>query len=428
MTRSGSTRLRTAAFISVAALVAGTLSASSGGSEPAAETTTLSFLSSFTTGNATGDEFNKLAAQFTAETGIKIDVEEANTNDIADRFEATALAGEERDMVILNLTPSTTDWLPQGLVVDTRKYLDDWGLTPKIKPEAIKYWTQEQGVAGFPFIGFNWPIWYNMDLLKKAGVDKVPATTDDLIAAATKLRAAGIQPMSLGGADWPVQNFVTWMTQQYVKPADAEKLFKSGGYCANPNAVKGLDLLGKLRDAGVFIDNVQGYTADQMTTAYFQGQAAMMPSGSWAYTTASPAIAGATQLGGFPVPSGGAYTKPTAFQGYSAGFFLTKNGEKHIDGVKKFMDFFYSQKVLQSWVSDASQILNVTPTALGDAQATNPLTIKGNKVNADVVDFLLLPDSYIPAGFDYQPVATEFLGTKGMPGAEFCKALDKLYA
>jgi multiple sugar transport system substrate-binding protein len=201
MTRSGTTQLRTAAVLSVAALAAGMLSAcSGGGDEPAAATTTLSFLSSFTTGNATGDEFNKLAAQFTAETGIKIDVEEANTNDIADRFEATSLAGEERDMVILNLTPSTTDWLPLGLVVDTKNYLDDWGLTAKIKPEAIKYWTQDQGVAGFPFIGFNWPIWYNMDLLKKAGVDKAPATTDDLITAATKLRAAGIQPMSLGGA------------------------------------------------------------------------------------------------------------------------------------------------------------------------------------------------------------------------------------
>src|SRR6478672_5303687 len=115
MTRSGSTRLRTAAFISVAALVAGSLSACGGGSEPAAETTTLSFLSSFTTGNATGEELNNLATQFP---------------------EATALAGEERDMVILNLTPSTTDWLPQGLVVDTKKYLDDWGLTAKIKPEA----------------------------------------------------------------------------------------------------------------------------------------------------------------------------------------------------------------------------------------------------------------------------------------------------
>jgi multiple sugar transport system substrate-binding protein len=427
MIRSTHRRLRLAALLATASLAAGALTACSGDDAAETDTQTLTILSSFTTGNATGDHFNKLAKDFTAQTGIQVDVEEANTNDIANTYEASKLADEERDLVILNLTPDTSDWLPQGQVVDVKKYLDEWGLTDKIVPEAMEFWTQaDSGVAGFPYTGFNWPVWYNTDLLKQAGVTQVPATVDDLIAASAKLRAAKIPPMVLGGAEWPVQNFITWMVQQFVRPDEAKQIFAKGGYCASPGAVQGLDLLGKLRDSGVFVDNVQGYTADQMTSAYFAGKAAMMPSGSWSYTEAPPAIASATELGGFPVSTGGAYSKPTAFQGHSNGFFLSPNGEKKIASVEKFIKFMYDQPTLQGWVSEGSQIMSVKNDILGSVTSTQPLVVKGNEL-APKVDYLVLPDSYIPSGTDYSPAGSEFLGKKNQSGAEFCKTLDKLY-
>ena len=46
-------------------------------------------------GNATGDQFNKLARTSAAQTGIKIDIEEANNDDVAPVFEASALADEQ---------------------------------------------------------------------------------------------------------------------------------------------------------------------------------------------------------------------------------------------------------------------------------------------------------------------------------------------
>jgi multiple sugar transport system substrate-binding protein len=426
MTRTLSSRLRAAALVGAAAIAASSLVACSGDKKESAPNT-LTLLSSFTSGEATGKEFNTLAQKFTEQTGIKIDVQEVNTNDIAGTYESSKLANKERDLVILNLTPATSDWLPQGQVVDVKKYLDDWGLTAKIEPKALEYWTQDGQVAGVPFIGFNWPIWYNMDLFKKAGIDKVPATVDELIADAKALRAKKIQPMALGGGDWPVNNFVTWMMQQYAKPEVVRPIFEKGGYCTNPDVVKGLDLLGRLRDEGVFIDNAQGYTADQMTSAYFAGKAAMMPSGSWSYTTAAPEVAAATELSGLPTTPGGVYAKPTAFKGYNAGFFLSPNGEKKLDQVKQLMQFMYAQEQLQSWAGDASQILAATPAAIGQVKATNPLSVKGTAITSETVDFLLLPDNYIPSTVDIQPVSTAFLGKKGQTGAEFCKALDKLY-
>lgn len=434
MTRSPSTRMRVAALVGAAAVGAAALAACSGddsGGGGGGGTTELTVLSSFTTGNITGDTFNKLAKQFTTQTGIKVSIEEANTNDMVPSYEAAKLAGKERDLVVLNLTPETTDWLPQGQVVDVKKYLDEWGITDKLEPKAIEFWTQgDAGVAGFPYWGFNWPVWYNMDLLNKAGITEIPKTTDELIADAKKLRAAGIQPLVLGGGEWPVGNFTTWLAQQFLAPDAAQKLLKEGGYCGSAEAMKGLELFGQLRDEGVFIDNVQGYTNDQMTSTYFTGKAAIMPSGSWSYTAAPAKVADVTTLGGFPAVAGGHYPKPTAFAGYSNGMFLSPNGEKKLDAVEKFVKFMYSDESVQVWAGEGAQILDLKPDLVASAPKSTkyPLVAKGSGVNSDTVDILVLPDSFIPAGIDYQPVATEFIGKKGAPATDFCKKLDKLYA
>ena len=95
--------------------------------------------------------------------------------------------------------------------------------------------------------------------------------------------------------------------------------------------------------------------------------------------------------------------------------------------MRKFVKFMYDQQNLKSWVSDAGQLLSVDPAQVSGAKSSNALVNKGVALTKDAVDYLLLPDSYIPAGYDYQPVATEFLGHKGETSAEFCKALDGLY-
>jgi multiple sugar transport system substrate-binding protein len=388
---------------------------------------TITVLSSFASGNPTGDQFQKNAADFEAATGIHVEIEEVNNDDVDQVFEASSLAGEAKDIVILNLTPSSADWLPDGLVVDVSQYRADWGIDAKLQEDAIAYW----GPNGFPFQAFNWPFWYNTEMLTQAGVDAVPGTVAELIAAADKLRAAGLGPVVVGGAEWPVQNLTTWIGQQYLTPDEAEDIFANGGWCANPNAVKGLDLFGQLRDAGVFVDNVAGYTGDQMTNAYFAGDAAIMPSGSWAYTGASgenakEGLDDVTQLAGFPVVDGGTYTKPTAFQGFNTGFFLSTKGAEKLDLVQQFFQYMFSDEVLQGWVADANQTMAVAPSTVAGAVSSAPLVVQGAAL-ADSVDWLVLPDGYLPAGTDYQPAATEFIGTQGMTGAQFCQALDALY-
>ena len=386
-------------------------------------------LSSWASGQPTGDQFKKNAADFEAATGIHIEIEEVNNDDVDKVFEASSLAGEQKDIVILNLTPSSADWLPDGLVVDVSQYRPIGASMPKLLPDASPTGapTASRTRASTGRSGTTPSM-----LAAGRASRRSPRTVDDLIAAAGALRTANLGPLVVGGAEWPVQNLTTWIGQQYLTPDEAKDIFANGGWCANPNAVKGLDLFGQLRDAGVFVDNVAGYTGDQMTNAYFNGDAAIMPSGSWAYTGASGENAKAglddvTELSGFPVVDGGTYAKPTAFQGFNTGFFLSTKGAEKLDLVQQFFQYMYSDDVLKGWVADANQILAVEPSTVAGAVSTAPLVVEGAAL-ADSVDWLVLPDGYFPAGMDYQPAATEFIGTQGMTGAQFCQTLDALYA
>src|ERR1043166_1180578 len=54
---------------------------------------------------------------------------------------------------------------------------------------------------GIPVSADVWVIYYNKKLFKEAGVDKPPATLDELIALAPKLKARGLIPMATDGKD-----------------------------------------------------------------------------------------------------------------------------------------------------------------------------------------------------------------------------------
>ncbi len=387
---------------------------------------TITILSSWTTGNSTGDQVNKNIEAFTAATGIEVDIQEVNNDDVDETFEASALANEQPDLVILNFTPDTFEWLPQGLILDAGPYIEEWGIAEAVTPGSLEYWTNENGVNGFPYIGFNWPIWYNTDLLAQAGVDGVPETFDELLEASEKLRAADIQPFALGGKDWTAQNFITWVGQQFVEPSDMETVFSEGNWC-QPDVIKGLDLMVQMRDNDVFVDNVAGYTSDQMTNAYFTGEAAMMPSGSWAYTNAPPELAAVTELAGLPVPEGSVYSEPTAFNGHSAGFYITPSAEDNIDAVRQFMQHMYSSEVMKGWVGEASQILDATPAMVEGATSSAPLVVAGSQLDESNTGWLLLPDGYLPAGTDWGPtVASNFFGSDAS-AEDLCADLENEY-
>ncbi len=84
-------------------------------------------------------------------------------------------------------------------------------LNDRITPEmraSIKGWESVAGnfdpngtIYAIPGNLSGWVFYYNKALFAQAGIAEVPKTWDDLVAAAEKLKAAGILPFALGNAD-----------------------------------------------------------------------------------------------------------------------------------------------------------------------------------------------------------------------------------
>lgn len=367
---------------------------------------------------------------FTDETGIGIELLQ-NGDELNQVYETAVLAGDQADVVLTNLTDKQLDWVESGAVVPAGDYIEEWGLGEEIPQDAIDDWTDADGnVRAIPYVGFTWPMWYNTALLEQAGVEGVPATTDELVDAAQKLRAAGIDPFAIGGSDWSGQKLLLLIIESVLEADEAQELFANGGYCDSDAAMEGIDLFVALRDAGVFVDGVEGLTAEQATAMYYEGEAAMGFMGSWAYLDAPEDTAAATTLSGLPVAAGSPYDKPTAYRGSTGGgWWISENGQAKIDQVRQLIEWVYSPESIATLIDQTG----VVPVAEVDpevaAAAGNALVAASVSDLQDVVDFAVMPDTFVPAAVS-EPLyrATSVAFARGADAQAVCSAIDEAYA
>ncbi|MEJ3652976.1 ABC transporter substrate-binding protein [Actinomycetes bacterium KLBMP 9759] len=402
------------------------LAACGSGGAASDQVTEISVLSAFTRAMPEGEPFYAAVDEFTRRTGIEVRVVEG-AEDVPDLYETSVLAGQEPDVVITNLVEKSTGWVGEGVALPVDQYLDEWGLRDRVRPEAVDEWRNADGqVQGFPFSAFTWPFWYNTALLAKAGVAAPPATVDELIDAATKLRAAGIGPLVVGGSDWSGQKLFMQIAQQFLPADAARKRFAEGDFCADPAVMRGIELFVRLRDAGVFVDDVQGYTGDMMNSAYYNGDAAIMSTGSWAFTETPPALAATTTLSGLPVPAGGTYGRPTAMQGATGtGIFLSPKAKSKLDAVRKFVEVMYDPATVATFVDKAGTL----PALATDGKLTgSPLLQQAVGELPGRVDYTVMPDTAVPPDkADALIRATAVAYAPGVDARTACGEIDAAY-
>ena len=183
--------------------------------------------------------------------------------------------------------------------------------------------------------------WYNKALFEQAGVE-VPTTWDEFEDACAKLQAAGIQPLTAGGADkWPLTRLVNAYVMRSMgvdamqKAADGEAKYTDAGYVAAAQKLQ--DLASK----GYFGEGVT--TVDQNTAGnmLLSGKAAMFYNGSW-FTealTADTNPAGDDGIGFFNIPvvdeSVGAITEYSM----NCGNILALDKNKYDDGTAGWLKY-----------------------------------------------------------------------------------------
>jgi multiple sugar transport system substrate-binding protein len=387
-------------------------------------------LSSFAPNDPMGPGFAAAVKSFTEKTGIPVRTVFSGVVELYNAYEAAVLAGQEPDVLIVNLYDKALDWTENGATFPVTDYVHAWGLDKVILPAALADWTDAKGrVVALPYRGFTWPVWYNTALLKRAGIADLPKTYDELLDAAGKLKAAGIVPFAIGGSDWAGEKFLLQLIQLTVQPDETKKLMASGGYCASPAAMKGIAEFIRLRDGGVFIKDAEGLTADNMYASFFQGEAAMMPSGSWEFSKAPPEMISDIVLGGFPLPAGSTFEKPVAYQAFSAaGIWITRNSQKRMDDFRAFVEHMYSPEVTESFVETAGDVPVVKLKDPAKAMAKQPLLLQAVEQMPKIVDYGVFPDFYVPGSKTQTLInATSTAFAPGATAEAICGALDAVY-
>ncbi len=118
-----------------------------------------------------------------------------DTDGYRDKLNTQLASGQAPDIFVFNPDPTTFQYYESDILMDfTDELTGAWA--SDFVSSYITDSTRNGAIKSVPFeIGIT-PVWYNMDLLARAGVDEIPATIEDFYVMAEALKAEGIVPGS----------------------------------------------------------------------------------------------------------------------------------------------------------------------------------------------------------------------------------------
>lgn len=145
------------------------------------------------------------AAFEAANPGVKIQIEALQHEDMGTKLEASFQSGDLPDIYMERGGGELADHVSAGLTKDLSELASE---TITKLGGNVGGWQIEGKTYGLPFsmgvVGF----WYNKALFAEAGIEAAPTTMTEFYTAVDKLKAAGIEPVSVGAGDkWPAAHY-----------------------------------------------------------------------------------------------------------------------------------------------------------------------------------------------------------------------------
>ena len=161
------------------------------------------------------------------------------------------------------------------------------GYKDNLAPAAVSAFTLDGKIYGIPYAQSQIGFFYNKELMAKAGVDGAKIKTwDDLLDAVKKLKAAGVTPLMVGGADkWPIHFYWTNLAVRIGgKPAfEAALRGENGGFEAE-TFIKSGQVFKQLVDLQPFQNGFLGFKNPQARRRFRRRQGGDDAGDSTAYT------------------------------------------------------------------------------------------------------------------------------------------------
>lgn len=243
-----------------------------------------------------------------------------------------------------------------GVLLDLESALTEAGAWDNVAPLAASTVKKVYGqMVSIPFQYNVEGIYYNKKIFADQGIAE-PKTWDDLVAAADKLKAAGIIPITQGGADgWPVTRWIGMYIFRNAGADALEKVRDGSAKLTDPAYVAAAQAVADLGTKGYFGEGISSRSSDAAAVEFLTGKAAMIYNGSWFLSNINDAEQdkiGAENIGLMPVPAvaGGSGSIDQWAANAGAATVVNKNlyGPKHAAWLKCIVEN-YAQVAMQDF-------------------------------------------------------------------------------
>ncbi|WP_435770913.1 extracellular solute-binding protein [Nocardioides sp. SYSU DS0651] len=305
--------------------------------------------------------------------GSTLTIEQQEWDGLVERL-TTALTSEEQtpDVVEVGNTQAPT-FTTVGAFSDLTDHLDDLG-GDDLLPGFVEGATIDGRTYAVPYYAGSTYVFYRKDLFEQAGIDQVPATMDEFVDTAVKLKqASGEKDFSgywLPGQDWRDGVAFLWDAGGELAVADGEEW---RGALSEPESIAGLQTVQRL------FQEASGAPADanesDPVTPFCAGKIGMMSRPGWVYGMLTDPKEGcpklAKQVGVFALPGSDGEPAPVLLGGSDIAISAkSPNQDLSVKVVELMLSEEYQTILAEAGLTPAKESL---ATKLGDdefAQAT----------------------------------------------------------
>lgn len=295
---------------------------------------------------------DEICQKFTDDTGIKIELLSNPYADTKTQIAAGAAAGTMADVVGLDGS-WVYDFAKQGSISNLTKLMEKDGYDVSQLSDQIKY---EGNTYMIPVVNFAYPLYVNMDILKKAGVEKVPTTWTEFMDACEKITsktdaAAYAIPLSSEAPNGIQNQFMSWVW------ASGGSMLNEGkpGLKGNETVKAVTDLFKEMSEKGYLAKGVNAMKEQDMVNEFQNGRLAFMVDGI-SHLTLIKEEAPDLNFDYAPMPVKDGYTEKSGLDVANWGIGIASNCE-HQEEAMKFVEYLMSPEVN----AELAQLANAFP-------------------------------------------------------------------
>lgn len=280
-----------------------------------------------------------------ANPGIKIKLENRSVDEHKASMRVAATSSEGPDVYFMWAGYGLGgEFVNSGTSADLTKYYDQFKWDDRFLATTTGF-SKDYGAArhGVPYTFHAEALYYNKALFQQAGIEGEPKTYDELLAAADKLKAAGIPAITFGGTvNWHVMRMMDALLETKCGAEKHDALMATKADWSTEACAT--DAFTELHNwtSNHFLKPFMGIDQGQSFNLFVAGKAAMMLEGDWLAGQLRGAGVNEEDFGIFPFPTG-----TNRLYGFAEYNYINSKSQ-NMDEAAKFLDYLTSDEVQQA--------------------------------------------------------------------------------